>query len=214
MIATAKVRGARRAWGGIRARIVIRALFLQVTNIHLSFFETGGDSVLAIMVTAKCAEKGLHLKVADMFQHPSVAQLATFLTKSGGFAAVEPPLEGPVALSPIQHWYWTHARPTVPYNMAVTLRATDLSVDALRKAWEALWVRHDMLRAVYAEEEGALAQTVRSSKDSAVPLEMLPDVDDRDEVRRCASCGRGVGGSIAASHRPARGRYPRRLWAE
>lgn len=39
-----------------------------VASLKASFFESGGDSVLAILVTAKAAELGMHFRVADMFR--------------------------------------------------------------------------------------------------------------------------------------------------
>lgn len=49
---------------------------VPIKGPHVSFFESGGDSVLAIMVAARAAEQGMAFRIADMFQHPTVAQLA------------------------------------------------------------------------------------------------------------------------------------------
>src|SRR5205814_3443960 len=62
-----------------------------------SFFELGGDSILAVQVAARAAESGVAIKVADVFAHPVVSELAGIATegvddvaRSEPFALVAP----------------------------------------------------------------------------------------------------------------------------
>ena len=45
-----------------------------------SFFELGGDSILAIQVVARAARAGLRLTPRQLFQHPTIAELAAAAT--------------------------------------------------------------------------------------------------------------------------------------
>lgn len=66
----------------------LRLLFEELTKAHDiglddSFFEIGGDSLLAAQLCAEIEERwGLHLPVSLVFENPTVGALAEFLTRS------------------------------------------------------------------------------------------------------------------------------------
>jgi len=51
-------------------------LGVERVGIHDNFFELGGDSILSINVVARAREAGLGLKLSDLFEQQTVAQLA------------------------------------------------------------------------------------------------------------------------------------------
>lgn len=67
----------------------IAALWCDVLQIdqvgtHDNFFEVGGNSLLVIQLHAKLQESfGRQLSVTDLFQHPTVAALAAFMSRDG-----------------------------------------------------------------------------------------------------------------------------------
>ena len=58
-------------------------------GIHDNFFALGGDSILGIQAVAQAREAGLTLTGRDLFQHPTIAELAAVAGSSLGTAAEE-----------------------------------------------------------------------------------------------------------------------------
>ncbi|HSP80357.1 MAG TPA: amino acid adenylation domain-containing protein, partial [Myxococcaceae bacterium] len=65
------------------------------------FFELGGDSILAIQIVARAARAGLRLNVRQLFQHPTIASLATVVEACAPAVVAEEDSSGEVALTPI-----------------------------------------------------------------------------------------------------------------
>jgi natural product biosynthesis luciferase-like monooxygenase protein len=55
-------------------------LGIEQVGIHDNFFELGGDSVLGIQIIAQAKRAGLHLTPQQIFQHPTVAEMATIVS--------------------------------------------------------------------------------------------------------------------------------------
>lgn len=60
----------------VLAEIWAEVLRLEQVGIHDNFFELGGDSILSIQIIAKAHQTGLQLTPRQMFQHPTLAELA------------------------------------------------------------------------------------------------------------------------------------------
>src|SRR5205814_6259133 len=58
------------------AGIWAELLRLERVGVHDNFFELGGDSILSIQAAARATAAGLRLGPQDLFQHPTIAQLA------------------------------------------------------------------------------------------------------------------------------------------
>ncbi len=63
-----------------------QVLGIEEISIHDDFFLLGGDSIISIQVTAKAHESGLQLTPKQVFQHQTIAELATV-------ADITPPLQ-------------------------------------------------------------------------------------------------------------------------
>jgi aryl carrier-like protein len=59
------------------ARIWASVLGFDGISIHDNFFEIGGDSILSIQVIARATQAGLRLSARQLFQHQTIAGLAT-----------------------------------------------------------------------------------------------------------------------------------------
>ena len=57
-------------------------LGIEKVGIHDNFFELGGDSVQAIQIIAQMNERGFQLTPQQLFQHLTIAELATAITTS------------------------------------------------------------------------------------------------------------------------------------
>ena len=88
------------------AQIWSAVLGIDKVGIHEHFFELGGDSILSIQVISRCRQAGLHLTPKDLFDRPTVAQLAErcapVLAEADGPQEL---LTGTVQITPIEGWF-------------------------------------------------------------------------------------------------------------
>ncbi|QIB48238.1 amino acid adenylation domain-containing protein [Streptomyces aureoverticillatus] len=67
----------RDAAEGTLAEIWARVLGREHVGIHDDYFALGGDSILMLKIRAQAEKRGLRFSLTDLFQHPTVAELAT-----------------------------------------------------------------------------------------------------------------------------------------
>ncbi|MEM6451444.1 MAG: amino acid adenylation domain-containing protein [Cyanobacteria bacterium P01_D01_bin.105] len=131
-----------------------KTLLGQPVGLHDNFFELGGDSILAIQAIAQAQTAGLHFSPRDLFQHATVAQLAAVAQASASLVSQEP-IVGPVALTPIQHWFFAQGL-TQPqhWNQSVLLTVKQaLEPDILARSLRQLTQHHDALRATFSRSD-------------------------------------------------------------
>ena len=164
-------------------------------GVEDDFFALGGHSILATQVLSRVRrELGVELPLRALFEAPTVRALAERL---GGAAAAEgPPLVrvergGPVPLSFAQERMWFLQRMSPAsgaYNMAEALALDGpLEAEALRRAFEALLARHEVLRTRYPEVEGHPVQDVLPPPRFVLPLD---DVAEDEVPARAAADAR------------------------
>ena len=131
-------------------------------GVEDNFFELGGDSILSIQVVARARREGLALSAQQIFEHPTIAELARVAGELGAGTA-EPSWRGPIGLTPIQRWFFALGL-TQPshWNQSVMLKVPGegLREEPLRQAVAALVRRHEMLRARFWLEAGEWRQEV------------------------------------------------------
>ena len=147
--------------------IYARVLGVERVGVDDSFFDLGGDSLLAMRVIA-AVNTGLDaaLSVRALFEAPTVAQLAPHI---GGVAsrleplvAVERPAVVPLSFAQNRLWFIDQLQgPSPIYNMAVALRLGGrLDAEALGAALADVVGRHESLRTLFAAPEGIPRQLV------------------------------------------------------
>lgn len=70
------------------AAIMSELLGISEIGVEDNFFELGGDSVLGIQIIAKAKKVGMQITPQQVFQHPTIAELASIVSES---SAVEEP---------------------------------------------------------------------------------------------------------------------------
>jgi len=135
-----------------------RVLGLANVGVNDNFFELGGDSILGIQVSAWARRVGLHLRPADVFRHPTVAEQARVALAAS--ATVHPAARLPAPLTPIQTWFFEQQLANRShFNQAVVLDlGGPVDVGRLRSALDALVDRHDALTYQFAERETGWTQ--------------------------------------------------------
>ncbi|MDD5275160.1 MAG: amino acid adenylation domain-containing protein [Methylovulum sp.] len=132
-------------------------------SIHDNFFNLGGDSILSIQTVSRAYQAGLTLTPRQLFQHQTIAELATAIIGAGIGTAVVGKIQaeqgrvtGAMPLTPIQHWFFELglANPQ-HWNQAVLLQsALRLEPDLLQQAILQLVGHHDALRQTFAIQDG------------------------------------------------------------
>ena len=142
------------------AEIWSHVLGVEMVGANDNFFQLGGDSILSIQVVSRARLAGIRLTPRQIFQHQTVAELATVVDAMS--AADEPygPVSGPVPLTPIQRWFFEqNFSDTHHYNQAVLLTTEpSLDYEMLERAVVQLLAHHDALRLRYVRSEDGWQQ--------------------------------------------------------
>lgn len=119
-----------------------------------NFFSLGGDSIKAIQVAARLQQYGKKMNVHQLYQSPTIQELAVYVEDHGAHISQEP-IVGEVPLTPIQKYFF--AQPFTDkhhWNQAVIIsNQHPWEIDAVKKAFQQLVSHHDVLRVRYIEKK-------------------------------------------------------------
>ncbi|MDO3635487.1 non-ribosomal peptide synthetase, partial [Mycolicibacterium arseniciresistens] len=151
----------------ILAGIFAETLAVERVGIDDSFFDLGGDSLLAMrLIAAVNAALDTKAPVRALFEAPTVAQLAPHVGDVvdvlDPLVAAERPAVVPLSFAQNRLWFLDQLHgPSPVYNMAVALRLRGaLDVEALRAALADVVDRHESLRTVFVATDGVPHQLV------------------------------------------------------
>jgi amino acid adenylation domain-containing protein len=143
---------------------------LQVERVGIddNFFELGGHSLLVMrLVTIVRKEMGMELSIKQVFQHATIATLATQLGIQGNgillpaIQASTRPEHIPLSFSQERIWFIDQLEGTVQYHLPTVLRLSGkLNLQALELAIKEVVERHESLRSVIYEEQGDAYQRI------------------------------------------------------
>ncbi|KUH97780.1 non-ribosomal peptide synthetase, partial [Mycobacterium sp. IS-3022] len=158
----------------ILANIYAHALGLDRVGADDSFFDLGGDSILAMRVVAEInSSLDGGLSVRTLFDAPTVAALAPRISGEADprtpLVAGGRPVAIPLSFAQSRLWFLDQLQgPSAVFNMAVALRLRGrLDVDALCAALHDVISRHETLRTLFPAPDG-------------VPLQRIVDADRAD----------------------------------
>ncbi|MCP2339577.1 non-ribosomal peptide synthetase [Actinomadura rupiterrae] len=140
----------------------LAALFAEVLDVDRvglddGFFDLGGDSIIAMRLVSRARAAGIALSPRDVFQRPTVDELAAVATAAEPDTAPAAEPVGDVPATPIMHWLRELGGPVAGFHQSVVLRTPPhLGEDALARALGVLLEKHDALRMTLAED-GSLA---------------------------------------------------------
>ncbi|MES1240711.1 MAG: amino acid adenylation domain-containing protein, partial [Acidobacteriota bacterium] len=153
-------------------------------GIHDSFFELGGNSISgAVLVNRLQRELGEVVPVAAIFEAPTVARMAAWLSK--GRRKLTPlvaraPRDGeelPLSFAQERLWFLDQLEPESPvYNIPVALRLGGaLDAAALERALAGLVRRHETLRTTFGFRGGSPVQIVHPPAFMLARIELSED---------------------------------------
>ena len=150
-----------------------------------SFFELGGQSLKAIKLIALVQQEfGVRLEVNDVFNHPTIAELALLL-HSEDHERLLPipaiPIQPDYELTHAQRRLWVidqmEAGTNLMYNQPrAFLIENEVNVGIIVRAFMAMVERHEILRTVFVQVNGSPRQRV-------LPLETLDLTVERIDLR-------------------------------
>ncbi len=156
--AETEYRAPRTATEEALAQIVAGLLGLDRVGIDASFFELGGDSILAIQLVSQAKQRGIDCTPLQVFEHRTVAALATAVDGAG---AVAPLAElpgggvGDLPLPPTTRYLLEQDSGFLRAARIVTLELPiGIQHAQLVTTLAAVIDRHDMLRARLRREGG------------------------------------------------------------
>ena len=143
-------------------------LEVEEVGINDDFFEIGGHSLLAVRLVSQIRKTfGMELPIADVFDYPTVAQLAARITDEPSGELLPPvtaatrPEHIPLSFSQERLWFIDRLEGSVQYNQPAILRLKgELKAAILEKTIRAIIERHEVLRTVIREHEGQAYQQI------------------------------------------------------
>ncbi|RKH50658.1 amino acid adenylation domain-containing protein, partial [Corallococcus llansteffanensis] len=183
----------------------LAALFMQVlrverVGIHDDFFALGGHSLLATQLVSRVrATFRRELPLRALFEAPTVAALAQRIDSAQAATASAPKkmiavraTTVPLSFAQQRLWLLDQLQPgDASYNLPAALQLTGrLDVEALRRAFEALVLRHEALRTTFHEHLGQPTQLINAPGDWTLPLvdlSALPAAQRETEARSFAN---------------------------
>jgi amino acid adenylation domain-containing protein/non-ribosomal peptide synthase protein (TIGR01720 family) len=163
-------------------------LGINQVGVRDNFFELGGDSIIALLVVSRAAQRGLGISTRQIFEHQSIAALAQTAHEDSAIVAEQGRVEGTVPLLPIQRWFFAQDFPDPHQWNTEAVFWVQAVPDRARRALAALVAHHDALRLRYRptdatwEQRNAAVEThdVFTYHDlSTVPAAEVPAAMDR-----------------------------------
>ncbi|UXA06950.1 amino acid adenylation domain-containing protein [Mycobacterium sp. SMC-2] len=131
----------------ILAGIYAEVLGIERVGIDDSFFDLGGDSILAMQVAGCARAAGLNCRPRDIFVEQTVARLSRIAGITDGCDTVIDKGTGPITPTPIMRWLFDVDGPVDQFNQTVALQApAGATPTDVLAVLQALIDHHPMLR--------------------------------------------------------------------
>jgi len=169
-----------------------------------SFFESGGDSIKAILLAGKLKQHGYKVSTRDILKYPVLEDMAKWVQLSHQEQPAQLIIAGDSILTPIQEWFL--AKPFVNkhhFNQSVLLHSK-LPVDAsvLQQCLSELVKHHDVLRSVFVKEQDGWKQSIQGIERAAFSIEVHDLITATDPLANMASLSEQLQQSVNLSAGP------------
>ncbi|MPQ25673.1 lichenysin non-ribosomal peptide synthetase LicA [Bacillus paralicheniformis] len=172
---TAEYKAPRTETEQLLADIWQEVLGLDRIGITDNFFALGGDSIKGIQMASRLQQHGWKLEMKDLFQHPAIGEISSYIAWADAKPIDQGPVEGEVTLTPIQRWFFERKfTDEHHWNQSVMLHAlTGFDPETAGKALSKLIEHHDALRMIYQRNGDGIVQYNRGLEETAVRPEVI-----------------------------------------
>lgn len=167
----------------------IKSLFESVLPVESvstddNFFSLGGDSIMSVQLVARGKSRHLGFSVKDVFEAPTIKELALRVKHTELVVHPQEPVEGSFPLLPIHRQFMAEQRKDFNrYNMSMLLKlVSPISRSNLRTICQSLYKRHDVLRVrfdVIGRQTACHQPLTEEMIDNSVVYHDLSDVADQ-----------------------------------
>jgi len=183
----------------ILAGIWAEVLSLNEVGVLDNFFMLGGDSIGATQLISRIRDTfAIELSLHRLFESPTVAEFSQTLDGASRqqFLPIQPVSrsgELPLSFAEQRLWFLDRLQEseTVAYNEQEALRLYGpLSIEALQRAVEEIFRRHEVLRTNYQSTDGSPVRVIHPERDLKMPivdLQHLPPEAQLKEVQHLGS---------------------------
>ncbi|MFF8594381.1 non-ribosomal peptide synthase/polyketide synthase [Streptomyces sp. NPDC015220] len=180
---------------------LLAGLFAEVLGVagagpEDNFFDLGGHSLLATRLVSRARSAlGVELRLSDLFDAPTVAELAAAVDGADrarpALSRRERPETVPLSFAQRRLWFLHRMEgPSATYNIPLALRLSgDLDERALEAALADVVERHESLRTVFPVADGVPCQRVLDA-DAARPRLRVTEAGEGDLPDRLAQAAR------------------------
>ncbi|MFC9515899.1 non-ribosomal peptide synthase/polyketide synthase [Nocardiaceae bacterium NPDC056970] len=183
------------------AAVYAEVLGIERVGLDDDFFELGGNSLVATQVVTRVgAALDVRLGVRELFEASTVAALAARAgataqrgTGAPALGSVARPARIPLSLAQQRMWFLNRFdAETAVYNLPFAVRLSGtVDTQAFSAAFADVVARHESLRTVYPEVDGAAQQVILPVADVVRPLEPLATASDALEGALFGLASRG-----------------------
>ena len=187
------------------AEIWAQVIGIKSVGINDDFFELGGDSILGIQITSRANQMGISFTPDQLFQYPTVAQLALIAGTSPMVQAKQGLVSGPLPLTPIQQWFFEQnlAEP-YHWNQSFLFEVRQaIDISSLKKAIQHLLVHHDALRTRFTPGDSGWQQVINPNIDMVPFLHLdLSKITASEQSSNIQSTATELQAKLATVRRP------------
>lgn len=148
-----------------------------------SFFTLGGDSIKAIQVVSKLRALGYEISVRDLMGRYSVDQISLCLvsvTSKEDYEQGE--VIGTIRKTPIVKMFESWRFPKKNhFNQDVLIHVKEQSADEIHKIIKALFLHHDMLRAIYHDNELEIVKVEDCESVELIEIDCKQDIENVEQ---------------------------------
>jgi amino acid adenylation domain-containing protein/non-ribosomal peptide synthase protein (TIGR01720 family) len=136
------------------------ALRISHVGIKDDFFELGGDSILCLQMIAKATTVGIHFTPRDLFNNPTIAELAPHVKKGLRQRDLWQKTEGEIPLTPVQQWFFEQSLPHPEHwNQAILLDLKqELGISLLRTTLMQIAQNHEAMKLRFRKTDNGWTQ--------------------------------------------------------
>ncbi|TXS35025.1 non-ribosomal peptide synthetase, partial [Streptomyces sp. uw30] len=196
------------------AALFAEVLGLDTVGVHDSFFTLGGDSIVSMRLVSQARAAGLAISPRDVFERPTIAELAERADTAVPRAADAGAGTGAIPLTPILTWLTEQGGPFRALSQARFLRTPPgMDLDGLHRTVQAVLDRHDLLRSTFARAEDGSWRFEAARVGSARAVDCVRRIDaERLDHTAIGTLVPEAMAELVAELDPAAGAMARFLW--